>query len=544
MRSYSIYGLLPALMFIFGLGLILGLSASAQESAITEAAEYLKTTDPSAWSTMALIAADEEASTEHLKDTEGDKAINYTAPILALTAADKDPRGYPDSDLVQELLTYHQEGQIGELDLLNDSIFAILALAAAGEQDHSAVVETRSFLLDNQLSDGSWGFAVASDGDTNTTAAAVMALVATGSTNEDPAIVEALDYLRQAQNEDGGFPYTPGDSSDAASAAWVMSMINVLEEENLQYWTREENSPRDYLLSLQSEEGYFRHQSDRQENAFTPTETSYVVVALAGYGYPVETESGHDNPESGAPSVRFRILGEEEEICQGAVEAETPLMVIKNAAEQCEYEYEIEQSDFGPYLTSIAGLTASGQTGWLYTVNWQSLDEISEGSADRQLEEQDYVLWLFDEWEQADERIAEDKGGRAEVPLRVELSEEEGEEEEEEKEEEPEISFQVTASDGSEPEFFFTEAERGQQLEETVTLHNEGTAALETAAGVSGHSLFREHLKIAYEPWRQFRDTMKAGESNDIDLSLTVPTDSPGLDSSMEGTLVFWVTAK
>ena len=104
----------------------------------------------------------------------------------------------------------------------------MLALAAAKVPIPPAAATA---LTQRQSSDGSWSFSGTTEpgqGDSNTTAIVVQALVAVGSANAD-AIGKALDYLRTVRMADGSYAYQPGATAhpagDANSTALVMQAL-------------------------------------------------------------------------------------------------------------------------------------------------------------------------------------------------------------------------------------------------------------------------------------------------------------------------------
>src|SRR3990167_7065703 len=105
-------------------------SVAAADTALAGA--YLQDHLNSPWVTMALVALGENPDTTYLQSAEGSTAIDLEAPILALTAAGKNPYTYPETDLIAALKAFYFEGQLGEKDMLNDDIFGILALVSAG----------------------------------------------------------------------------------------------------------------------------------------------------------------------------------------------------------------------------------------------------------------------------------------------------------------------------------------------------------------------------------------------------------------------------
>ena len=183
---------------------------------------------------------------------------------LALTvmAVGLDPRAFGGRDLIATILAGRAEnGQFGQ------SLFehgqAVLALAAAGESVPSEAVAR---IVTSQISDGSWAFAgpgQPGEGDTNTTALMLQALVASGRI-ETPTIVRALDYFRQSQAPGGGFVYAPGQETppiaDVNSTAFVAQALLALDEApNAPAWGR----ALDYLTRLQNPSGAFGYRADQ-----------------------------------------------------------------------------------------------------------------------------------------------------------------------------------------------------------------------------------------------------------------------------------------
>lgn len=385
-----------SIIFVFYL-VTSNLSLAASDTS-QKAINYLKSQSASAWQIMALVAAGEEEITGNaLKANPGSQAINYAAPIMALSALGEDPRKYPSSDFVAALKGFFDGTQIGDSGTMNDDIFGLLALVASGEPaSDTVIVSTKTYIQANQNTDGGWGFATGGASDTNNTAAAIMALIAAGEPSSDASIQKALTYLSHAQNSDGGFPYDPvspyGTDSDASSTAWVISALYAAGMSPAS-WSKGENTPLSSLESFQAQDGYFQYQPGSGEDAFSPITTSYALVALEGKHYPIAVFQGNTAPE---PEVSFRIEGSNDTVCVGTVHAQTALDVVKNAADQCGYSYTIEELSFGPYVSQINQDEAQGTAGWLYRVNWQSP---TVGAADYVVSPADEVLWNFGDFD-------------------------------------------------------------------------------------------------------------------------------------------------
>lgn len=374
---------------------VLFLNASGE---ISSATTYLKNKNPNPWITMALVAANENVNVDYLKNVSGDKAIDYEAPILALIAAGKNPKTFPNTDFISKLKSFHAERQLGDPELLNDDIFGVLALISSGEDKSSALItDSKNFILASQKTDGSFPYSKSSErGDTNTTAMAITALIESGTSPNNDSILKARNYLKNSQNDDGGFPYDPaspwGHDSDASSDSWVINAIYKIGE-NPVSWTKNGNTPLSHLSSLQNQSGFYSYVKNAAEDSFSPTTTAYALLAILGKTYPITPQL------LGLPHVSYRIEGSSSTVCAGESDASTPLKLIETVNEECGLTYRVKETSFGPYLETINNDTAAGSSGWLYTVNQKSPSEILVGAGDYKLNNGDSVLWYFGSWE-------------------------------------------------------------------------------------------------------------------------------------------------
>jgi hypothetical protein len=145
------------------------------------------------------------------------------------------------------------------------------------------------FLKAAQLPGGGWEWDVGWEADTNTTALAVQALLAAGEPATNAAIVNGLNYLAAAQNEDGGFPYSPtspwGTESDANSTAYVVQAILAAgQNPTTGTWVAANGDPISYLLGMQLADGSFEWQPGSGSNA---SATRQAIPALLGRPFPL-----------------------------------------------------------------------------------------------------------------------------------------------------------------------------------------------------------------------------------------------------------------
>ena len=499
---------------------------SAVRGGADSAVSYLKTKNPSPWITLALAAAGETPSADYLKSFSGAKAIDYEAPILALAAAGKNPRTFSSEDFVQKLKSFYNAGQIGEATALNDDIFGILALLAAGEPVGDAIIQgSKSFILQNQNSDGGWPFAAAATSDTNTTAAAVMALLESGLTGSDSAVASAVQYLKGSQNSDGGFPYDPhsswGTASDASSDAWVISAITKLGE-SPQAWVKDGHNPVEHLATLQTASGYFEYQPGSGEDAFSPVTTAYAVVALAGKYYPLGAGAAVVPSQA---QVGYKIEGSAGAVCAGEIAATDALELVENAAAICGFSYHIQETSFGLYLDKIGADEAGGSLGWLYAVNFETP---AVGAAVYQLEDGDYVIWHFGDFSWQPEKAAE-------LDLTVNIV---GAPAGSGNNNNEAISFSVSPAAGGQ-KLDFGEASPGTIKPQNVTITNQSQDAIYIESAVTGDSVFKNYLKVAGVSWRDFGVNLPGGESQNAAVELNLPASFAG-SGTKSGRLIFW----
>lgn len=231
------------------------------------------------------VAVDLTAATEYLTANGGAYAESGTGAAakatLVAVALGIDPRDFAGEDQIEEL----HDGFANATDLyglgLYDHALVILAMAAAGEAiPEDAIVE----IGERQLEDGSWAFdgtEIVGNGDTNTTAIVIQALVAAGATEGD-LIMHALEYLSESALPQG-FPFqrVAGAMADANSTALVVqALIAAGEDPASQEWQNVAGA----LLAFQNESGSFSYLLDpRDDNLFA---TVQALPAIAGLALP------------------------------------------------------------------------------------------------------------------------------------------------------------------------------------------------------------------------------------------------------------------
>jgi len=224
--------------------------------------------------------------------------------VLAVVAAGSDPAAFQGRDLMARLVALYNSasGAYGDGSTFTEAL-AILAFRADGRDVPTAAVAELKALQDG---DGSWSYGTApvaaGQGDTNSTAIALMALDAAG---DHSANATGLAYLRSQQLADGGFPYQnssvwgPPTSDPDSDAIVIQALVAAGQKPEGPSWLQGSNSVLTHLRSSQVAGGGFAYPG-QSSSAFT---TSQVPAALmrVPYAVAVHPTSGRALPATACP---------------------------------------------------------------------------------------------------------------------------------------------------------------------------------------------------------------------------------------------------
>lgn len=163
--------------------------------------------------------------------------------------------------------------------------WAILGTRALSESVPTGAV---TYLKSLQDGNGGWEWQPGFGTDTNTTALAVQALIAAGESPTSTAVISGLNYLKNAQNTDGGFPYDVlTTESDTNSTALTILAIRAAGQDPITgTWTISSTNPIEFLLTQQLPDGSFQWLDEGQGNLFA---TQQAIPALLGNPFPLTT---------------------------------------------------------------------------------------------------------------------------------------------------------------------------------------------------------------------------------------------------------------
>lgn len=226
-------------------------------------------TSLTAWAALGLVAArsspDARAKALAYLRTHEDDSAQVTD--VALAALARLALGDRSENLLVTLRGVRPGG------LVNEEIWTILALRAAGEPAPAALVQD---ILRTQSRGGGWSWTRRGQPDSNDTAAAIEALRAAGVFG--PPVARGVVALKTFRNRDGGFGLTRGRDSDAQSTAWsIQALIATGAKPAAITWR--------FLAKLRRADGSYRYSV---RYGTTPVwVTSQVMPALAGLVYPL-----------------------------------------------------------------------------------------------------------------------------------------------------------------------------------------------------------------------------------------------------------------
>lgn len=137
--------------------------------------------------------------------------------VLVLGAAGVSPRRFAGRDLLAAIRK-RRRGDGSIAGFVSYTAFGVLALRAAGAAPTAGAVD---YLKGAQNDDGGFGLTASAASDTDMTGAVLQALAAAGAAGGELER-EAVAYLRETQNGDGGFGQFKGRSSNAQSTSYAV----------------------------------------------------------------------------------------------------------------------------------------------------------------------------------------------------------------------------------------------------------------------------------------------------------------------------------
>lgn len=228
------------------------------------------------WAAIALsttgttMAARQKVVAYLLTDVSpGNLVTDAERRAMALMALGINPYTGVSTNYIQPILNAYDGRQIGDINLVNDDIFALFSLLKAGYSLEDNIIRNTITFIITQKQNGSWG-------GVDLTAAAIQALTQVqNAPGVSGALTEARTYLHTRQGINGSF------DNNIDSTSWATQAIIALgESPHDAAWKPNGLGPIDYLSAQQQADGGMRTPNDTKNNRVWST--SYAVPAAIG----------------------------------------------------------------------------------------------------------------------------------------------------------------------------------------------------------------------------------------------------------------------
>ncbi|WP_321429180.1 PQQ-binding-like beta-propeller repeat protein [uncultured Methanolobus sp.] len=204
----------------------------------------------------------------------------YDRVTMAVLAAKYNPHNFGGKDLIEKIYNYPSLSQGN-----NAVMWALIALNADGGDVPEGANYDGEFLVDYLLThkagDG-WTWA-GSTPDVDMTAMAIYALAPYYDERADvrAAVDEAIEWLRQCQNDNGSFNYASGSDTNTESTAQViMALTSLGIDPQGDNFTQANGNPVTALLDNQLSDGTFCHMPGGNTNGLATNQALQALAAL------------------------------------------------------------------------------------------------------------------------------------------------------------------------------------------------------------------------------------------------------------------------
>ncbi|MFW6134395.1 MAG: prenyltransferase/squalene oxidase repeat-containing protein [Elusimicrobiota bacterium] len=166
-----------------------------------------------------------------------------------------------------------EDGRFPSFYPLGTTELAVLRFMEHGyEPEYPAVKKAISFILKHKKRDGSFFMEEAQEGSgkvSYTTALAVNVLAGTHDAKYKYIIKDAVEWLKDIQNPDGGFGYYKGSRSDITCTSYVIRAL----DQGYRYWGWKRTDETwikvlDYLKELQNKDGGFGYSEEMDSHSY------------------------------------------------------------------------------------------------------------------------------------------------------------------------------------------------------------------------------------------------------------------------------------
>lgn len=272
-------------ILLFPYATVLATPNSNMQSPMNRTAEYLLVQEKnqaellSPWGYIALAVSGKsleqskvlKSGQMQLAGLKYGETNNYSILVLMLLATGSNPYDYQGENLVQKIqssqlpegkfadnIDRSGQGEKGEQVLASAHMWAVLALKAAGA-DITDPKAAKQWIIAQQHSDGSFNWNIQDKKpDVDSTGMALMALGAEGEKSDSRSVMDAVNYLKQAQENNGGFAAWGATNLESSSMV-IGGLTAVGIDPAGQEWSKSGGNLLTSLVNFQLQDGSFEH---------------------------------------------------------------------------------------------------------------------------------------------------------------------------------------------------------------------------------------------------------------------------------------------
>ena len=196
--------------------------------------------------------------------------------VMALVGAGLDPRDFAGEDLVANLRG--KRDRDGSVDgQVNLTAFYALAMRSAGV-DTSSLKRTAEWLRDAQNADGGWGIQPRAPSEADSSGAALQGLIAAGG--RGTAASKGARWLRRAQQRGGGWALGSSGVVNAQSTAWAVQGLAAAGS-----GADEVEAAQRYVGRLRESDGHYSYSASSDQTPIWVT--AQVLLATERKAFPL-----------------------------------------------------------------------------------------------------------------------------------------------------------------------------------------------------------------------------------------------------------------
>lgn len=206
------------------------------------------------------------------------KNTEYSRVIIALTAIGKNPENVDGCNLITPLYDTEKTMRQG----LNGPVWALIALDCGSYGSAAIREEYIAKILEREKEGGGWSLSETSENaEIDITAMTVTALARyCGREDVSSAVMRAVSFLSEKQNENGGYTSYGSDTSEStAQVLCALSALGASAEDSR--FVKNNKSLIDNILSFSISDGSFSHTSNKSEANLMATEQCFYSLVAA-----------------------------------------------------------------------------------------------------------------------------------------------------------------------------------------------------------------------------------------------------------------------